>query len=178
MLFIGKYGNSKSRDLVGRARAFARATFAIALLAFGMLNTTGSASLAGAEEPVAKENENATQKERIPTTDNVSHAMQEIRTIVRNNHSLVTHRRLGVTQAHAMNSQIKAQIKAIRAGNGGSKLLKTLTPILKNIETGAAAIAEPTEKLSRMDGLFQVDEALHDYGQVVVDDNWESLRKQ
>lgn len=114
----------------------------------------------------------------VPATKDVSGAMRTIRTIVRNNHSLVTHRRLGVADAYIMAGNINAQIKSIRESSPNQELMRALQPILQDIKTGVGAIANPSEKLSRLDGLFQIDSALEAYGRVVSDPEWESLRAQ
>lgn len=115
---------------------------------------------------------------RVQATSTVSSAMREIRVILRNNHSLITHRRLGVSQAHAMAGRIKAEIAKIRASKLAKKLNDMLFPILSNLETGVDAIATPTEKVSRIDALFQIDKALGDYEASVDDPEWRPLRTQ
>lgn len=177
MLRLGNNSNTISGNLFGHARNFIPAAIALVISSTVGLSMIGLA-IASAEQETVRTKANAAKKERVSTTENVALAMREIRTIVRNNHSLVTHRRLGVAQSYAMNDQIKKQIELIRASDIGLSLRKALTPILTSIEAGAAAIAVPTRTLSRMDGLFQIDDALHSYGQVVADRDWESLRKQ
>lgn len=121
---------------------------------------------------------NTATPQKVATTPDVSRAMREIRTIVRNNHSLVTHRRLGVAQAQSMAKLVKIQTAAIRASKPSAKLIAALAPLLQDIDEGVAAIAAPTEKLSRIDGLFQIDKALADYGTRITDPEWKSLRAQ
>lgn len=107
---------------------------------------------------------------RQPAPPALRLGMAEIRKLVLNAHSLITHRRLSPDQGRHLAADLKRQIAAIRpiAGNVES--------ILRDIEDGAEQIGNGPPGAPQLDALERIDAALARYPQLIDDPDWKPLR--
>ncbi len=109
-----------------------------------------------------------------PTKD----AMTEIRNLVADNHSLVTHRRMPKAMALKMSSSVQAQINSIRKNStlqGDARM--EMSAILADLETGAKAVAGESKEISQIDGIVLMDEALAQYANQFEHPGWKAPRE-
>ena len=107
-------------------------------------------------------------------------AMVQIRQIVTDNHSLVTHRRMPVVRAQKIAKQVIDLLRAIRkvdvdgAKNTGQAALEK---ILNNLELGIRAVARADKTLNPIDGIVLMDEALAKYARNFDHPGWKGVRE-
>jgi len=100
----------------------------------------------------------------LPTDAAVRDGMQTIRNLVRDNHTLVTHRRMPPDHAARFAKQVRVEADKILAtskvaGPGRDRLKELLDQIVAGID----AVAKPPEGTLPVDGLVRADEALARY---------------
>lgn len=119
---------------------------------------------------------NAPQKQWPPSPALVR-TMAEVRRIVINHHTLITHRRLPVDMGRKFAADIKAWADRLTAASGhDGDAGAEVKAMMDQLRDGASAVAGPSAEKSSIDGLVQIDAVLTHYPQKFSDQTWKPLR--
>jgi hypothetical protein len=129
----------------------------------------GLAGLASGAEPGADA--------KWPTDEIVRTGMAAIRKATRDNHTLVTHRRMPPASARSFADSIAKEARRIRDGAQiPPEARQDLEPLLDDIVAGAEAVAGRGGELTPIDGIVRIDSALARYPVRFDDPTWQPLR--
>lgn len=103
--------------------------------------------------------------------------MAEIRALVLDNFTLVSHRRLSPEGARKLAANLKDAVARLRARTElPQATLVALAGIIDPIDAGADAIAGRVTGRDAMDGMADIEAALSHYPEVFDDPEWKPLR--
>lgn len=109
---------------------------------------------------------------RQPPSASLQSGMAAIRKLVRDVHSLITHRRLPPDQARRFATDLKRYVTALKANTSEPRLNEILTLLAE----AAEQIGAPVSGNSHLDALDKIDAALNRYPQLIDDPEWKPLR--
>ena len=118
-----------------------------------------------------------TQAAKFPTDEALRARMAAIRKVTVDNHTLVTHRRMPLTEARRFAEIVTREAREIKANAGLSGEAKAeIEALLGEIVTGAEAVAGRGGEVTAIDGIVRIDAALARYGERFDDPSWRPLR--
>lgn len=113
----------------------------------------------------------------IPTDEPLRKGMHEIRRLVIDHHSLVTHRRLPPDMAVRFAAEVRSRTELIVAKSKvAGPDADALSPIIGKLVEGAEAVAGRKPDMQAMDGIFLMDEALALYADRFDHPSWSLAR--
>lgn len=150
-------------------------TFKLSLLLLALLPLVGLPVVSVAADGAKGDTRSAKQHSIDKATQD---AMVEIRDLVANNHSLITHRRMPKLTAIKMSSRVVALIEKIRdVSTLKDDARMELSYILADLERGVKAIGGSNKMIGAIDGIVLMDEALAQYANQFDHPGWKAPRE-
>lgn len=135
----------------------------------------GPARAEPAVSQATKPNSADPEAKRFATDEPLRKGMMQIRALVEQHHSLVTHRRLSPDMAARFASELH-NITEFIVGNSSlpSDASNAVASLVTKINDGADAIGGGKPEVEPIDGLFRIDDAMAEYGRQFEHPYWKA----